>query len=189
MTHDSRILRNPENWPQLSIKVPVCGNQLFLECIHAVNAAFKATCYSVVCQPIYIGLDSAFTSQATGTRPEEHRDSHDRNAINLWPRLIFAKSSPSQPSVARTAIASYYFIFAHACLASDRVALWIIPLNAVATEPPHRLSFLPDRFTPVKLHVVTHILLPTTWTLLSENRQGFRNLRFIQLCNHRTFIR
>lgn len=115
--------------------MPVCGNQLFLECIHAVNAAFKATCYSVVCQPIYIGLDSAFTSQATGTRPEEHRDSHDRNAINLWPRLIFAKSSPSQPSVARTAIASYYFIFAHACLASDRVALWIIPLNAVATEP------------------------------------------------------
>ena len=56
------------------------------------NAAFKATCYSVVCQPIYIGLDSAFTSQATGTRPEEHRDSHDRNVINLWPRLIFAKS-------------------------------------------------------------------------------------------------
>lgn len=112
------------------------------------NAAFKATCYSVVCQPIYIGLDSAFTSQATGTRPEEHRDSHDRNVINLWPRLIFAKSSPSL-------LYTVALQLARACLPSDRVgSRWIIPLN---TRSPANLFFFlhPFFFTPNIRHCHT----------------------------------
>lgn len=67
-----------------------------------VEASVRAIClrlyllYSVACQPIYIGLDSAFTSRATGTRPEEHRRaarfSHDKCAIN------FCETAPSRPA-------------------------------------------------------------------------------------------
>lgn len=49
--------------------------------------------YSVACQPIYIGLDSAFTSRATGTRPEEHRRAA-RFSLTISVRLIFAKLHP-----------------------------------------------------------------------------------------------
>lgn len=51
--------------------------------------------YSVACQPIYIGLDSAFTSRTTGTRPEEHRQAA-RFSLTISARLIFAKLHPSR---------------------------------------------------------------------------------------------
>lgn len=50
--------------------------------------------YSVACQPIYIGLDSAFTSRATGTRPEDHRRVAPRDSLTISARLIFAKLHP-----------------------------------------------------------------------------------------------
>lgn len=54
--------------------------------------------YSVACQPIYIGLDSAFTSRATGTRPEEHRRGAPRRTVwfslTIRAQLIFAKLHP-----------------------------------------------------------------------------------------------
>jgi len=54
-------------------------------------AVFKALylLYSVACQPIYIGLDSAFTSRATGirARPEERRSRDERARIIILAKL------------------------------------------------------------------------------------------------------
>ena len=87
-------------FPYVSLHEKFAGrpSRVFETCEAAVSTAvvmrrcLRLPVIPWLCQPIYIGLDSAFTSQATGTRPEEHRDSHDSNVINWWRRLIFAKS-------------------------------------------------------------------------------------------------